>query len=154
MPEPTYPGVVKEENSDDHAIPGKAVTLITSFAKTLRRPSATRLTIKSQKVMRLTRYIEEALYDGTKWVVFEPTDERLWSQIRRNVGAFMDALFREGALSGATAEEAYFVKCDQETNTQADRDAGAVNVLIGFAPLKRAEFVVMKVQHFIGQVRG
>lgn len=103
-------------------------------------------------VRRLALYIEESLFRGTKWVVFEPNDERLWSQIRLNVGAFMQNLFRQGAFQGLSAREAYFVKCDKDTTIQNDIDRGIVNVVVGFAPLKPAEFVVIKLQQMAGQV--
>jgi uncharacterized protein len=95
-------------------------------------------------VRRTALFIEESLYHGTQWVVFEPNDEPLWASIRLNVGAFMQGLFRQGAFAGATPAEAYFVKCDKDTNPQADVDKGIVNILVGFAPLKPAEFVVIK----------
>jgi uncharacterized protein len=84
--------------------------------------------------------------------VFEPNDEPLWSQIRLNVGAFMQDLFRQGAFQGDTPQKAYFVKCDGETTTQSDRDHGIVNILVGFAPLKPAEFVIIKIQQIAGQL--
>jgi hypothetical protein len=79
-------------------------------------------------VRRTALYIEESLYRGTQWVVFEPNDEPLWSQIRLNVGAFMHSLFRQGAFQGTTPRDAYFVKCDKETTTQNDIDRGIVPV--------------------------
>jgi phage tail sheath protein FI len=103
-------------------------------------------------VRRTALYIEESLYQGLKWVVFEPNDEPLWAQIRLNVGAFMNNLFRQGAFQGKTPREAYFVKCDKETTTQNDIDRGIVNILVGFAPLKPAEFVVIKIQQMAGQI--
>jgi uncharacterized protein len=103
-------------------------------------------------VQRMTLFLEESLYRGTKWVVFELNDEPLWSQIRLNIGAFMHDLFRQGAFQGKTPQEAYFVKCDGETTTQSDRDHGIVNILVGFAPLKPAEFVVIKIQQMAGQI--
>ncbi|MBK1732867.1 phage tail sheath family protein [Thiococcus pfennigii] len=103
-------------------------------------------------VRRLALYLEESLYRGTQWVVFEPNDEPLWSQIRLNVGAFMQGLFRQGAFQGRSPREAYFVRCDRETTTQNDINAGVVNILVGFAPLKPAEFVVIRVQQMAGQV--
>jgi len=103
-------------------------------------------------VRRLALYIEESLFRGTQWVVFEPNDEPLWGQIRLNAGAFMQGLFRQVAFQGAAAREAYFVKCDKETTTQNDIDRGVVNILIGFAPLKPAEFVVIKIQQIAGQI--
>ena len=103
-------------------------------------------------VRRLALYIEESLYRGTQWVVFEPNDEPLWAQIRLNVGAFMQNLFRQGAFQGSTPQEAYFVKCDKETTTQNDINLGIVNIVVGFAPLKPAEFVIIKIQQMAGQV--
>jgi hypothetical protein len=97
-------------------------------------------------VRRLTLYLEESLYRGTKWVVFEPNDEPLWAQIRLNVGAFMQDLFRKGAFQGTTPRDAYFVRCDASTTTQQDIDSGIVNIEVGFAPLKPAEFVIIKIQ--------
>ena len=93
-------------------------------------------------IRRLALFIEESLYRGTQWVVFEPNDEPLWAQIRLNVGVFMNGLFRQGAFQGATRQEAFYVKCDEETTTQADRNHGIVNIEVGFAPLKPAEFVI------------
>ena len=103
-------------------------------------------------VRRLALFIEESLFRGTKWVVFEPNDEPLWSQIRLNLGAFMQRLFRQGAFQGQTARDAYLVKCDAETTTQADIDLGIVNILVGFAPLKPAEFVILRIQQLAGQI--
>ena len=103
-------------------------------------------------VRRMALFIEESLYRGTQWVVFEPNDEPLWAQIRLNVGAFMQNLFRQGAFQGSSPREAYFVKCDSETTTQNDIDRGIVNILVGFAPLKPAEFVVIKLQQMAGQI--
>jgi phage tail sheath protein FI len=97
-------------------------------------------------VRRMTLFLEESLYRGTKWVVFEPNDEPLWSQIRLNVGAFMQDLFLQGAFQGSTPGQAYLVKCDGETTTQTDIDNGIVNIEVGFAPLKPAEFVIIKIQ--------
>jgi uncharacterized protein len=103
-------------------------------------------------VRRLALYIEESLYRGTQWVVFEPNDEPLWAQIRLNVGAFMHNLFHQGAFQGATPREAYFVKCDKDTTTQNDINLGIVNIHVGFAPLKPAEFVIIKIQQMAGQI--
>jgi uncharacterized protein len=103
-------------------------------------------------VRRLALFIEESLFRGTKWVVFEPNDEPLWSQIRLNVGAFMQSLFRQGAFQGQTPREAYFVKCDRETTTQTDINLGIVNIVVGFAPLKPAEFVIIRIQQMAGQI--
>jgi phage tail sheath protein FI len=102
-------------------------------------------------VRRLALYIEESLFRGTQWVVFEPNDEPLWAQIRLNVGGFMNTLFRQGAFQGATPRDAYFVKCSSETTTQTDIDNGVVNIVVGFAPLKPAEFVVLQIQQISPQ---
>ena len=103
-------------------------------------------------VRRFALFLEESLYRGTKWVVFEPNDEPLWAQIRLNVGAFMHNLFRQGAFQGTTPREAYLVKCDKETTNQTDIDNGVVNILVGFAPLKPAEFVIIQIQQLAGQI--
>jgi uncharacterized protein len=103
-------------------------------------------------VRRLALYLEASLYHGTQWVVFEPNDEPLWSQIRLNVGAFMRGLFQQGAFQGSTPASAYFVKCDSDTTTQADINLGVVNILVGFAPLKPAEFVILQIQQIAGQI--
>ena len=103
-------------------------------------------------VRRTALFIEESLFRGTQWVVFEPNDEPLWAQIRLNIGAFMHNLFRQGAFQGSTPREAYLVKCDKETTTQNDIDLGIVNIVVGFAPLKPAEFVIIKLQQLAGQI--
>jgi phage tail sheath protein FI len=102
-------------------------------------------------IRRLALFIESSLYDGTQWVVFEPNDEPLWGQIRLNVGAFMQGLFLQGAFQGTTPQQAYFVKCDSENNPQSSIDQGIVNILVGFAPLYPAEFVVIQIQQMAGQ---
>jgi uncharacterized protein len=103
-------------------------------------------------VRRLALFIEESLYRGTQWVVFEPNDEPLWAQIRVNVGAFLHDLFRKGAFQGQTPQQAYFVKCDKDTTTQNDINLGIVNIIVGFAPLKPAEFVVIQIQQIAGNI--
>jgi uncharacterized protein len=103
-------------------------------------------------VRRLALFMEESLYRGTQWAVFEPNDEPLWSQLRLNIGAFMNTLFRQGAFQGRSPEEAYFVRCNKETTTQNDINLGIVNIVVGFAPLKPAEFVVLKFQQIAGQI--
>jgi len=105
-------------------------------------------------VRRLALFLEESLYRGTQWVVFEPNDEPLWAQIRLNVGAFMQNLFRQGAFQGTSPREAYLVKCDKETTTQNDINLGIVNIVVGFAPLKPAEFVILKITQLAGQVEA
>ncbi|MCK2242397.1 MULTISPECIES: phage tail sheath C-terminal domain-containing protein [unclassified Crossiella] len=121
-------------------------------ARTLDGADATPSQWKYVPVRRTALMIEESLYRGTKWVVFEPNDERLWAQIRLNVGAFMHSLFERGAFQGTSARDAYFVKCDKDTTTQNDINSGVVNVLVGFAPLKPAEFVIIKIEQLAGQI--
>ncbi|WP_369166739.1 phage tail sheath family protein [Streptomyces sp. R28] len=104
-------------------------------------------------VRRLALFIEESLFRGTHWVVFEPNDEPLWASIRLNVGAFMNSLFRAGAFQGRTPQDAYLVKCDKDTNPQNDIDRGIVNIQVGFAPLKPAEFVIVHIQQLAGQIQ-
>jgi phage tail sheath protein FI len=122
-------------------------------ARTLVGDDADASEWKYVPVRRFALFLEETLYRGTQWVVFEPNDEPLWSQIRLNLGAFMQTLFRQGAFQGTTPQQAYFVKCDSETTTQNDIDAGIVNILVGFAPLKPAEFVVIQIQQIAGQIQ-
>jgi hypothetical protein len=97
-------------------------------------------------VRRFALFLEESLYEGTQWVVFLPNAEPLWAQIRMNVTAFMMNLFRQGAFAGTTPKGAFFVKCDAETTTPSDQNLGIVNIVVGFAPLKPAEFVVISIQ--------
>jgi len=103
-------------------------------------------------VRRTTLFIEESLYRGTRWAVYEPNDEPLWAQLRLNIGAFLHDLFRQGAFQGQSPKDAYFVKCDGTTTTQADVDRGIVNIVVGFAPLKPAEFVVLTIQQAAGNL--
>jgi phage tail sheath protein FI len=104
-------------------------------------------------VRRTALYIEESLYQGLQWTVFEANEETLWAQIRLTVDGFMHTLFRQGAFQGASARDAYFVKCDSETTTQNDINAGKVNIVVGFAMLKPAEFVVITIRLIAGQVQ-
>ena len=97
-------------------------------------------------VRRLAFFIEQSIQRGIRWAVFEPNDEPTWAKIRLNVGAFMHRLFRNGAFQGQTARQAYFVKCDATTTSQSDIDAGIANVVMGFAPLKPAEFVIITIR--------
>ncbi|HEV7389303.1 MAG TPA: phage tail sheath C-terminal domain-containing protein [Gemmatimonadaceae bacterium] len=103
-------------------------------------------------IRRLALFLEESLFRGTKWVVFEPNDEPLWASIRLNLNAFMLSLFRQGAFQGSTPDKAFYVKCDGETTTQNDRNLGIVNIEVGFAPLKPAEFVIIKIQQIAGDL--
>lgn len=122
-------------------------------ARTLAGADAFGSDYKYVPIRRLALFIEESLYRGLAWTVFESNDEPLWAQIRLNVGAFMHNLFRQGAFQGKTPQDAYFVKCDAETTTQNDRNLGMVNVWVGFAPLKPAEFVVLYIQQMAGQLQ-
>jgi len=122
-------------------------------ARTLKGADRLASEWKYVPVRRLALFLEETLYRNLQWVVVEPNDEPLWAQIRLNVGAFMQNLFRQGAFQGTSPREAYFVKCDKETTTQNNIDLGIVNVLVGFAPLKPAEFVILKIQRMAGQVQ-
>lgn len=133
----------------------EAVNAIRSFpgagtvswgARTLRGSDRLADEYKYIPVRRLALFLEESLYRGTQWVVFEPNDEPLWAQIRLSVGAFLHDLFRRGAFQGASPREAYFVRCSSETTTQYDIDRGVVNIEVGFAPLKPAEFVLISIQ--------
>jgi phage tail sheath protein FI len=104
-------------------------------------------------VRRFALFLEESLYRGTQWVVFESNDYPLWNAIRLNIGAFLHGLFVQGAFQGSTPKDAYFVKCDKETTTQNDINLGIVNVVVGFAPLKPAEFVIIQIQQITGDIQ-
>ena len=97
-------------------------------------------------VRRLALYIEESLRRGTLWAVFEPNDEPLWSSLRLNVTTFMQGLFRQGAFAGSTPKDAYLVQCDASNNPPDQVALGIVNILVGFAPLYPAEFVIISIQ--------
>jgi phage tail sheath protein FI len=122
-------------------------------ARTLEGADSQASEWKYLPVRRTALFIEESLFRGTKWILFESNDEPLWSQIRLNVGAFMRSLFNQGAFQGATPKDAYFVKCDLDTTTQDDINKGVVNILVGFAPLKPVEFVVIKISQIVGQIQ-
>lgn len=155
-------GVVEVLTDEDNGVLNPlAVNCIRKFpvygtiiwgARTLRGNDDLGSEWKYVPVRRTALYIEESLFRGLKWAVFEPNDEPLWAQVRLNVGSFMHDLFRLGAFQGATPRDAYFVKCDKDTTTQSDINRGIVNVLVGFAPLKPAEFVVIKIQQMAGQL--
>ena len=102
-------------------------------------------------VRRLALHVEESLQRGLQWGVFEPNDESLWQQIRLSASSYLHTLFRQGAFKGSTPREAYFVKCDSETTTDEDVANGVVNVLVGIAPVRPAEFVVVRIQQTSGQ---
>ena len=115
-------------------------------ARTLRGLDILSDEYKYVPVRRLALFLEETLYRSTQWAVFAPNDEPLWAQLRLSVGAFMQSLFRQGAFQGSTPREAFFVSCNGDTTTQYDIDRGIVNLIVGFAPLKPAEFVVISIQ--------
>jgi Bacteriophage tail sheath protein len=101
-------------------------------------------------VRRLFNYVEESIFEGTQWVVFEPNDQRLWGRVKRTINAFLMRVWRDGALFGATPDQAFFIKCDEENNPPEVRDAGQLIVDIGIAPVKPAEFVVFRIAQFSG----
>lgn len=105
---------------------------------------------KYVNVRRLFIFVEESIEEATQWVVFEPNDEPLWARVRRSVGDFLTRLWMDGMLQGRTREEAYFVRCDRTTMTQADIDNGRLIVLVGIAPVKPAEFVIFRIGQWTG----
>ncbi|WP_031167668.1 phage tail sheath C-terminal domain-containing protein [Streptomyces durhamensis] len=123
-------------------------------ARTLAGGDATPSDYRYVPVRRMANFLESSLLRGLKWVVFEPNDEPLWSQIRLNIGSFLHGLFRQGAFAGRTPKEAYLVRCDATTTTPDDQALGVVNVLVGFAPLRPAEFVVLRIQQLAGQTQS
>lgn len=120
-------------------------------ARTIAGSDALGSQFKYVPIRRLTLYLESSLYEGTQWAVFEPNDETLWGQIRLAVGSFLQGLFLLGAFAGISPQQAYFVKCDAENNPPASVALGVVNILVGFAPLYPAEFVVIQIQQIAGQ---
>jgi phage tail sheath protein FI len=120
-------------------------------ARTLDGADALASQWKYLPVRRLALVIEESLFRGTQWAVFEPNDEGLWAQLRLNVQSYLHGLFRQGAFQGTKPAEAYLVKCDAQTTTETDRSLGRVNILVGFAPLRPAEFVVIQIQQLAGE---
>ena len=104
-------------------------------------------------VRRMALFLEQTLYNNLGWVVFEPNDDPLWAAIRTSIEAFMLGLFRQGAFQGITPSQAFQVKCDNQTTTQADIDNGIVNIVVAFAPLKPAEFVIIKIAQLAGQTQ-
>ena len=136
-----YPGVYIDE-----VPPGRAIVGVATSINAFRAQAPKGLT----SVAVIALFIEESLRRGLQWTVFEPNDEPLWAQIRLTVGAFMNSLFRQGTFQGQTPQNAYFVKCDKETTTEDDIANGVVNVVVGFAPLKPAEFVIVQLQQAAG----
>jgi phage tail sheath protein FI len=120
-------------------------------ARTLQGADALASQWKYVPVRRLALFLEESLYRGLQWVVFEPNAAPLWASIRLNVESFLQTYFLKGAFAGTTPDQAYFVKCDSETTTPTDIGNGIVNILVGFAPLEPAEFVVIQIEQLTGQ---
>jgi phage tail sheath protein FI len=114
-------------------------------ARTLDGSDARASEWKYVPVRRTALFLEESIRAGSEWAVFEPNAEPLWSRLRTSVGNFMHGLFKQGAFQGNTPKDAYFVKCDRDTTTQDDIDRGVVNIMVGFAPLKPAEFIVVTI---------
>lgn len=101
-------------------------------------------------VRRLFNYVEKSIERGTQWVVFEPNDQNLWARVRRDIGAFLTTVWRDGMLFGRTPEEAFYVKCDEELNPPESRDLGRLVIEIGMAPVKPAEFVIFRFSQWSG----
>jgi hypothetical protein len=120
-------------------------------ARTLRGADALGDDYKYVPVRRLRFYLAASLAQGTQWAAFRANDEALWSDLREQVAAFLDDLWRQGALMGAAAHESYFVKCDAATRTAEDMAAGRVKLLAGFAALKPNEFLTLMIEHQTGQ---
>ncbi|WNM63083.1 phage tail sheath family protein [Candidatus Nitrospira neomarina] len=104
-------------------------------------------------IRRLALFLESSIQQGLGWVVDEPNDQTLWAHIRQPIDVFLQSLFRQGAFQGQKSQEAYFVKCGPDTISSADQTAGNVNIMIGFAPLKPAEFIILTIQHKAKSVR-
>jgi len=102
-------------------------------------------------IRRLALYVEGSLFRGIQWALFEPNDETLWAQIRLSVRSFMQTLYRQGAFQGSTPKDAYYVRCDSTTTTAIDVTNGIVNIEVGFAPLRPAEFVIIRIQQMAGR---
>jgi len=126
------------------AFPGRGIRIW--GARTLSSDPAWRYL----NVRRLFNFIEESVLEGTQWVVFEPNDMALWERVKRTINAFLVRVWRDGALFGATPQEAFYCKCDSETNPSEVIDAGQLVVEIGIAPVKPAEFVIFRIAQFSG----
>ena len=123
-------------------------------ARTLAGSSQSGSEWKYLAVKRTALFVEESIFRGTMWAVFEPNGEPLWSQIRLGIGDFLHELFGQGAFQGRTPSEAYFVKVGHETSSQSDIDAGVLNIIVAFAPLKPAEFLIINIQQLAGAMLG
>src|SRR5205807_8247193 len=103
---------------------------------------------RSINVRRLFIFMDESIRRGTEWVVFEPNDAALWARVRRTVSAFLRGLWMQGALVGATPEQAYFILCDESNNPPSSVDEGKLIVDVGIAPVKPAEFVIFRISQW------
>jgi Bacteriophage tail sheath protein len=123
-------------------------------AHTLQLGDAAADEYKYVPVRRLALYIEESVYRGTQWAVFEPNSEELWAALRRSVAVFMNDLHRQSAFAGTSPRDAYFVKCDRSTTSRGSIERGIVNIVVGFAPLTPADFVILNIQQIAGSPRS
>lgn len=151
--------VAKLTDTDSGTLNPLGINVLRSFpvygnivwgARTLAGADLLESDFKYIPVRRLTSYIEQSLVSNLKWVVFEPNDDATWAQIRQQVGSFLAGLYAQGAFFGTTPDKAYFVQCDGTTTTQTDIDNGIVNIIVGFAPLKPAEFVILQIEQIAG----
>jgi phage tail sheath protein FI len=148
-------------DTESSELNGKAINSLRSLSKAAcvwgartlagRDPSVSEF--KYVPVRRTALFLEASIDQGTRWAIFEPNDEPLWARLRLQIGNFLDGLWRGGAFQGARPQDAWFVKCDRTTMTQNDIDNGTLNLEFGFAPLRPAEFVVIKLQQRAGQIR-
>ncbi len=134
------------------SFPGRS--FVTWGARTLAGDDQSASEFKYIPVRRTALFIEESVFRGTKWAVFESNDEPLWARLRLSVGVFLQEMFRQGAFAGRTPKEAYFLKCDRTTMTHSDIEAGVLNIVVGFAPLKPAEFVTINIRQVAGRGAG
>ena len=146
-------------NTENGALNARGINTLRTFptgivnwgARTLDGDDALGSEYKYLPVRRLALFVTASLDRGLPWTVFEPNDEPLWAKIRLNVSSFLFRLFQQGAFQGRTPQEAYFVKCDAATSTAHDRSLGQVNLQVGIAPLKPAEFLVLRLQLTAGK---
>ena len=121
-------------------------------ARTLQGADTLQSEWKYINVRRLALYIGQSLQEGTRWAVFEPNDETLWAGLRMQIGSFMNGLFAQGAFQGSSPSDAFYLKVDSTTTTQSDIDEGVVNIILGIAPVKPAEFIVITIQQIADQI--
>jgi len=154
---------VKLTDAENAVLNALAVNCIRNFprfgdvvwgARTLAGSDRADSEFKYVSVRRFYIYIEQSLSSGTQWAVFEPNDEKLWAQLSSSVDAFMHTLFLQGVFQGATPAQAYFVRCDASNNPQSSIDQGVVNILVGYALVRPAEFTLIQIQQLTGQSGG